>query len=119
MNPDKTGPLKLYYNEGVQTSIDRSQMKADFQHEPKAVSAQTIEQAEQQVQTEPDEVPSQKWTPRRTQSDRNEPIKDSLSEMWQLALTDYKNKDYNHAYERVLASGDDLYLLRLMLRTGC
>ena len=30
MNPDKTGPLKLYYNEGVQTSIDRSQMKADF-----------------------------------------------------------------------------------------
>ena len=41
-----------------------------------------------------------------------------LSRIWVQCLQFIKERDFESAYRLIIAEGDDLYLLRLMLQTG-
>mmetsp|Transcript_47121 Transcript_47121/g.54306 ORF Transcript_47121/g.54306 Transcript_47121/m.54306 type:complete len:160 (+) Transcript_47121:2-481(+) len=43
---------------------------------------------------------------------------DPMIEMWKFSMLDLGRRDFDSAYKRVLDSGDDIYLLRLMHHTG-
>lgn len=43
---------------------------------------------------------------------------DPLTHSWSLTLSDLRNQHIQRAYRRVLRTGDDLYLIRLMVTTG-
>jgi len=46
------------------------------------------------------------------------PLVDPLTRTWSLTLSDLRNKQIQRGYRRVLRTGDDLYLIRLMVTTG-
>lgn len=46
------------------------------------------------------------------------PAIDPLTKTWTQSLSDLRNKQTQRAYRRVLRTGDDLYLIRLMVTTG-
>lgn len=41
-----------------------------------------------------------------------------MSEIWNNALIDLNNNDLDTAYKRIIDSNDDIYLMRLMMKTG-
>lgn len=43
---------------------------------------------------------------------------EEISSMWLQVLKSIENNELDEAYEKVLNSGDDIYLIRLMMKTG-